>query len=314
MISFVIPVFNEADNLVPLYKELVQMMKKMKKNYEIIFVNDGSRDTTQQVIESLYKKDTSHVKGIQFRNNFGKAAALRAGFDMATYEIIITMDGDLQDDPKEIPNFLEKMNEGYDLVSGWKQHRLDSFIKNSTSKIFNVVTNTISRVNLHDYNSGFKAYRSDLAKELNLYGELHRYIPVIAASDGYRVTEIPIHHRKRHSGVSKYGPIRFIHGFLDLLTVLFITRFRVRPLHLFGYLGLTFLGLGFLIGLYLTGVKIFQHQSIGDRPLLLLSVMFMIMGVQIAVTGLVGEQLTSAIHKNDPGYLIKKTVGKRKHK
>ena len=309
-VSVVIPVYNEADSLSKLYKELVRELSKLGPNYEIIFVDDGSRDNTQKVLEGLFQKDKEHVKAIQFRNNFGKAAALRAGFDLATGDIIITLDADLQDDPVEIPRFIEKMDEGYDLVSGWKQNRQDSFIKNNTSKIFNFVTNLISRTKLHDFNCGFKAYRAEVAKGLNLYGELHRYIPVIVASQGYKVTEIPISHRKREFGTTKYGQLRFIHGFLDLVTVLYVTRFRARPLHLFGYLGFGFFISGFLIGLYLTFIKFVGHQPIGERPLLLFSVMLMIMGVQIGATGLVGEHITTLIHKRDPNYVIKSVLGK----
>lgn len=309
-ISLVIPAFNEAASLPKLYKELVLELEKLESDYEIIFVDDGSRDNTQKVLEQLFQKNKDHVKVIQFRNNFGKAAALRAGFEMATGDIIITLDADLQDDPAEIGRFIKKIDEGFDLVSGWKQNRQDSFIKNNTSKIFNFVTNLISRKKLHDFNCGFKAYRVEVAKGLNLYGELHRYIPVIAASQGYKVTETQISHRKREFGKTKYGQIRFIHGFLDLITVLFITKFRARPLHLFGYLGLGFFTLGFLIGIYLTFIKFIGHQSIGNRPLLLFSVMLMIMGVQIGVTGLVGEHITTLIHKRDPNYVIKSVLGK----
>lgn len=307
-LSIIIPAFNEAESLLRLYEELVGVLKALTTDYEIIFVNDGSRDNTQTVIENLYSKDKGHIRGIQFLNNFGKAAALRAGFDIATGEIIITLDADLQDDPTEIPKFIQKIEDGYDLVSGWKVNRKDSFIKNNTSRIFNVATRYFSQVKLHDFNCGFKAYRQEIVKGLNIYGELHRYIPVIAGAQGYSIAEIPVNHRQREFGKTKYGHLRFIHGFLDLATVLFITRYRVRPLHLFGYLGLGFFSLGSLIGLYLTLVKIITHQSIGDRPLLLLSVMLMIMGVQIGATGLVGEQITSLIHKTDHNYIIKKIL------
>jgi len=307
-ISIIIPVYNEAENIKLLYEEIISVLEAIEKDFEIIFVNDGSRDASQREIESLFEKDPRHVRGIQFRNNFGKAAALHAGFQLASGEIIATLDGDLQDDPHELPNFLEKIEEGYDLVSGWKNHRKDSFIKNNTSKIFNVVTSSISKVKLHDFNCGFKMYRADVAKGLNLYGELHRYIPVIAASQGYRITEVSIEHRKRKFGETKYGSIRFIHGFFDLLTVLFITKFRARPLHLFGYFGLGFFSLGFITGIYLAAIKFFAHQAIGERPLLLFSVMLMIMGVQIGTIGLVGEQITTMIHKNEPDYVIKKIL------
>lgn len=301
-----IPAFNEAMNLRPLYKEIQEIMEPEKIDYEVIFVNDGSRDGTQNEIENLYAGDKKHVRGIQLRNNFGKAAALHAGFQAARGEIILQMDADGQDDPTEIPKFIKKLDEGFDMVVGWKHKRRDSFVKNNSSKIFNAATNVISRVKLHDHNCGFKAYQSEVAQGLNLYGELHRYIAVIASSQGYTVSELPVNHRLRKFGRSKYGPMRFVNGLLDLLTVLFITRFRTRPLHLFGYLGLSSLTVGFVIGVYLTGVKLLGNQSIGERPLLLLAVMLMIMGVQISVTGLVGEQIISFGRKEN--YIIKKTI------
>lgn len=308
MISIIIPVFNEAENIELLYEEIISVLETIEKDYEIIFVNDGSLDTTQDRIDSLFNKDSNHIRGIQLLTQTGKAAALHAGFQLAKGDIIFTMDGDLQDDPHEIPNFLKKIDEGYDLVSGWKQNRKDSFIKNNTSKIFNAVTNAISRVKLHDFNCGFKAYKSNVVKGLNLYGELHRYIPVLVAARGYKVTEIPVQHRKRRNGKSKYGLLRFIHGALDIVTVMFITKFHSRPLHLFGYVGACFFTLGFLFGLYLTAVKFIGHQSIGERPLLLFSVMLMIMGVQIGITGLVSEQIATMSHKNEPGYIVKKII------
>lgn len=306
--SIVIPVFNEAENIVPLYEEIITVVAKITKDFEIIFVNDGSLDRTQEKIELLYKKDKKHVKAIQMRHQSGKAAALHAGFQLAQGEIVFTMDGDLQDDPAEIPQFLAKLDEGYDMVSGWKKNRLDSFVKNKTSKLFNAATNMISHVKLHDHNCGLKAYKAEVVKELDLYGELHRYIPVLVSAKGYQVAEIVVNHRKRHSGKSKYGPLRFIHGFLDLVTVLYITKFKSRPLHLFGYLGLVCFSVGFLFGLYLTLTKIFMQQSIGDRPLLLLSVMLMIMGVQIGITGLISEHISMTNHKNEPGYIIRKIL------
>lgn len=307
-ISIVIPVYNEGNNIEPLYKEIISVMRNIDSIFEVIFVNDGSIDNTHTVIESLFNKDPKHVLGIQLLTQSGKAAALHAGFQKASGNIIFTLDGDLQDDPREIPHFLIKIAEGYDLVSGWKKSRKDSFIKNNTSKIFNAVTNLISRVKLHDFNCGFKAYKAEVAKNLSLYGELHRYIPVIVASRGYRVTEIPVNHRQRLSGKSKYGISRFVHGFLDLVTVIFITRFHSRPLHLFGYVGIGFFTMGFIIGLYLTAIKFIGHQAIGERPLLLFSVMLMIMGVQIGVTGIVGEQIAGLVYKNDRNYIINKVI------
>ncbi|HUD19851.1 MAG TPA: glycosyltransferase family 2 protein [Patescibacteria group bacterium] len=305
-LSFVIPTYNEAGNVVPLFNEIKDVMASMKHSYEVLFVNDGSRDGTQKKLESLQKDYPETVKAIEFTHNFGKASALSAGFKYATGDTIVTMDADGQDDPHELHKLLDKLNEGYDMVSGWKHNRKDSFVKNNTSKLFNVATNSISKVKLHDFNCGFKVYKADVAKGINLYGELHRYIPVLVAAQGYSVAEVQVEHRKRLNGKTKYGGIRFIHGFLDLITVLFITKFRARPLHLFGYMGLIFFSGGFLIGTYLTIVKVFGHQSIGERPLLLFAVMLMIMGVQVGVMGLVGEQITTILQKNEQSYQVKK--------
>jgi len=312
MISIVIPVYNEAQSISKLYDELGLVLRKLKKAYEIIWVNDGSTDETQLEIKKIYKKDPKHVICIEFGSNFGKADALHAGFQAAKGKTIITLDGDLQDDPKEMAKFLVKLNQGFDLVVGWKQKRQDSLIKNTSSRVFNSATNRFSKIKLHDFNCGYKAYRAEIAKKLNLYGELHRFIPVMVAANGHRVTEIPIRHRKRKYGKSKYGAIRFLHGFFDLITVVFITKFKLRPLHLFGYLGVSFFSLGFIGGLYLTGLKLFRNELIGQRPLLLLSVMLMIMGVQIGVMGLVGEQIATTINKkSQPGYIIKKLLKKK---
>jgi glycosyltransferase involved in cell wall biosynthesis len=305
-LTILIPVFNEAESLKELYGEIVNSVSKLKKTYEVIFVNDGSTDRSQVVLEKLQKSNRKTVRIIELRRNFGKAAALDAGFRVSKGKLIITMDSDLQDDPKEISVFLKKLAEGYDLVSGWKVNRKDSFIKNNTSKIFNYFANRISRVELHDYNCGYKAYTKELVDDLVLYGELYRYIPVLAASLGYKVTEVPVNHRVRKYGITKYGPIRFINGALDLITVFFLTRFRVRPLHLFGYISLVFFLVGFLISMYLSFRHFAFDESIGNRPLLLLSVMLIIIGIQIGVTGLVGEQITTLVNKDKPMYRIKK--------
>lgn len=304
-LTILIPVYNEAESLNELFKEIVFTVSKLKKTYEIIFVNDGSTDRSQSILNKLHSNNKRIVRVIELRRNFGKAAALDAGFRASNGKIIITMDSDLQDDPKEIPIFLKKINQGYDLVSGWKKNRKDSFIKNNTSKIFNYFANKISRVTLHDYNCGFKAYKKELVDDLVLYGELYRYIPVLAASLGYSVTEVPVNHRARKYGTTKYGPIRFINGSLDLVTVFFLTKFRVRPLHLFGYISMVFFIIGFTIALYLSFRHFAFDESIGRRPLLLFSVMLIIIGIQIGVTGLVGEQITTLVNKDKPMYRIK---------
>ena len=255
-VTILIPAYNEASNLLLLHDEIKTVMRNVTDDYEVIVVNDGSSDKTQKAIENLHSRDPSHIVGIQLRSNFGKASALQIGFEQARGGIVITMDADMQDDPKEIPRFIAKIESGFDLVSGWKQNRKDSFIKNNSSKFFNFVTSLFSKVKLHDFNCGFKAYRSETAKSLDLHGQLHRYIPVIAANQGYRVCEIPVHHRKRKYGKSKYGSIRFINGFLDLLTVIILTRYFKRPAHFFGGFGSIALALGFIIGLYIERISI----------------------------------------------------------
>lgn len=308
MISVVVPIFNEAPSLNQLNNELVKAFKKLDLKYEIIFVNDGSTDKTSENLENLYKKDKERVKVIEFLRNFGKADALKAGFKQAKGEIIVTIDSDLQDDPAELPKLIKKLDQGYDLVSGWKMNRQDRLIKRASSRVFNLVNKFVFKLNLNDFNCGFKAYKARVAKQLDLYGELHRFIPVMVATAGYQVAEVPVKHRPRKHGQSKYGPIRFLHGFFDFLTVLFITRFRLRPLHLFGNIGLSLFSLGFLGGVYLVYIKIFLNQLIGQRPLLLLSALLMIIGVQIGVTGLLAELVATVLNKNKPSYTIKKKM------
>jgi len=307
-ISIVIPAYNEAENLPLLCNEIAAIMKNITGDYEIIIVNDGSSDKTQEVIEKLSQDDHDHIKGIQFRSNFGKASALKAGFNEARGEIIFTMDADLQDDPKEIPNFIVKINEGYELVSGWKQNRKDSFIKNTSSKFFNFVTSLFSRVHLHDFNCGFKAYKSEVAKGLDLYGQLHRYIPVIARNQGYKIAEIPIHHRKRKFGKSKYGPIRFLNGFLDLLTVMMLTKYFKRPAHFFGGLGSIALIIGFFIGLYITYLRLFTGSIQSRLPLFIAGILLIMVGFQLLSLGLIGEMFVKNYAKEDESLKIKKTI------
>jgi len=298
MISIIIPIYNEGDNIKPLYSELVKALKKTKESFEIIFVNDGSTDNSQKVIDSC-KKYNTNVISLRLKRNFGKATALQAGFSKAKGKVIVTMDGDLQDDPMEMNKLFAKLDQGYDLVIGWKKNRQDSFAKKLSSKLFNWVVNLIFQLNLHDYNSGYKVFRTETIREVNLYGELHRFIPVFIANQGYKVTEIPVHHRPRKFGKSKYGAGRIFHGLFDLVTVLFLTKFKYRPLHLFGYLGLTLFLFGVTGGSYLTWLKLAHGQAIGQRPLLLLSVLLIVVGVQIGMIGLLGELIVAIFFKND---------------
>jgi len=254
-ISVVIPVWNEEENIRPLHRQLSSVMNKTKKNYEIIFVDDGSTDQTRKAIESLMKKDR-RLKLVKFRRHSGKSDALSAGFEKAAGRYIITMDGDLQDDPREIPNFIRKINQGYDMVVGWKFKRHDPITKRLPSRFFNWLTARISGLPIHDSNCGFKMFRREAAEDISLYGELHRYIPALAHWQGYRVTEIKVEHHPRAFGKSKYGISRLVKGMLDLVTIKFLDTYGKRPMHLFGSLGIFSLTAGFLVNLYLVFDKL----------------------------------------------------------
>ncbi len=298
-LSFVIPVYNEEKSLKELHKEIIENIPNT--SYEIIFIDDGSTDNSYAVIEEIARED-ANIKPIRFRTNFGKAAALQAGFDKAQGEIIFTMDADLQDDPKEIPRFIEKIDEGYDLVSGWKKKRKDPITKRWPSKFFNLITSMVFHLRLHDYNCGYKAYRRDAAKSLNIYGELYRYIPAIVWSKGFSVAEIVVTHHKRKFGRSKYGASRLIRGFLDLLTVTMITKYRRSPLYLFGASGLIISLIGFIISVWLAVNKIFFGMSLSNRPLLFLGILLIVVGVQLISLGLLGEMIVySSRQKNKKG-------------
>jgi len=295
-LSFIIPVYNEEESLEILYREIVANIGH--RNYEIIFIDDGSNDQSFDKMNQLSIND-KNVKAIKFRNNFRKAAAIQAGFNVASGDIVFTMDADLQDNPIEIPRFIEKIEEGYDLVTGWKKKRHDPLGKRLPSKIFNKVTSMVFGLKLHDYNCGFKAYRKELVKELDIYGEMHRYIPALAHTKGFKVTEIPVEHRPREFGESKYGNERYIRGFLDLLTVKLVTGFTLSPLYLFGRIGIFFTVLGFLTGAYLTVMKYFFHQSLSDRPLLFLATLLIMIGLQFFSIGLLGELIVNQSRSNE---------------
>lgn len=296
-LSVIIPIFNERESIPELYEKTISVLESLKKTYELIFVDDGSKDGSRAVLEALHR-DKAQVKVIELRKHQGKAAALSMGFKEAQGRIIITLDGDLQDDPDEIPRFLKKIEEGYDLVSGWKRERKDPFSKTIPSRIFNTTTSLLTGIKLHDFNCGFKAYRQEVAKSFNLYGELHRYLPVLAYAEGYCVGELEIKHHPRKYGKTKYGLERFPHGFLDLLTILFLTRFIKRPLHFFGMMGtlLTLAGLG--INLYLTIIKFRFGSFLNRYPLLMLGILLMVLGVQFISMGFLGEMITRLSVKN----------------
>lgn len=289
-ISVVIPLFNEEESLPELTEKIHTVATRMGVVYEIIFVDDGSTDNSYTVIQKL-KQQYAAVKALRFRKNFGKSTALSEGFKMATGTYVITMDADLQDDPEEIPHLVNKLQDGNDLVSGWKKVRHDPVSKTIPSRFFNFVTRVMSGIRLHDFNCGLKAYRREVVKDVNLYGELHRYIPVLAKWEGYRrITEIVVHHHPRKYGQSKFGLSRFLKGFLDLITVVFLTRYVKRPLHFFGFFG----SLSLLAGLGICGYLSFDWflgTPIGQRPILFLGILLIMIGFQIISTGLIGEML-----------------------
>lgn len=310
-ISIVIPLFNEADSLDQLYNELTTSLARVNCEYEIIFVNDGSTDSSAEVLSRICDTDV-RAKALYFRKNFGKSEALAEGFKQAKGDIIFTLDADLQDDPSEIPNFLNKLRDGYDLVSGWKIKRLDPLSKTLPSKLFNRVVSMTTGLTLHDFNCGYKAYRREVLADINLHGELHRFIPALAFSNGFKVAELPVHHRARQFGKSKYGIARFTRGMLDLLTVLFITRYTKKPLHLFGSVGLVLLMFGIAVNAYLT-VGWLSGIPIGRRPLLMLGVLMMILGVQFISHGLLAEMITH-YQKDDKSLVCRIIEGKNKPK
>jgi glycosyltransferase involved in cell wall biosynthesis len=291
VLSVVVPVHNEERNLAPLLAELAAVLDELKDGWEAVFVDDGSTDGTFGALTRLHAEH-DNVRVVRLRRNFGKAAALAAGFEHSRGDVVVTIDGDGQDDPAEIPRLLAKLDEGFDLVSGWKTRRRDPFARRLLSRVFNATASWVSGLRLHDVNCGLKAYRAEVARGLNLYGELHRFLPVLAHQEGYRVAELPVNHRPRLHGRSRYGIERYLRGFLDLLTVSFMGRYRHRPLHLFGGLGLVlgFVGLGILV--YLTVVKL-SGEAIGHRPLLTLGVLLVVVGMQFFSLGLISELLTS---------------------
>ena len=291
VISVVVPVHDEERSVALLYDELRSALEPLDTPWEAIFVDDGSTDGTFSALTRLHAAE-QNVRVVRLRRNFGKAAALVAGFDQARGETVVTIDGDLQDDPAEIPRLLAKLDEGFDLVSGWKTHRRDPLSRRILSRIFNRVTSAFSGVRMHDMNCGLKAYRAEVVHGLRLYGELHRFIPVLAHYRGFRIAELPVNHRPREHGRSRYGVERYVRGFLDLLTVSFIGRYRHRPLHLFGGLGLILGFFGSAILVYLTVVKLLGH-AIGQRPLLLLGVLLVVIGMQFFSLGLISEMITS---------------------
>ncbi len=288
-ISIIIPVYNEEKNIVALFNNIKSEIENITSNYEIIWINDGSTDSTSDELKKISDRE-QRVSYISFRKNFGKAHALNKGFGVAEGDLVFTMDGDHQDDPKEFFHFINKINQGYDVVSGWKYKRRDPFTKRIMSKIFNSLTRGISGVKIHDFNCGFKLYKKEVVKSINLYGDLHRYIPVLAHLEGFKVGEIKVTHHERKFGKSKYGISRLFKGFLDLLTIKFLLDFSKRPMHLFGFLGIILLGLGILLGIILAYYNLFFGVPM-VRPALFLAIIMVVVGIQFFSLGFIGEMI-----------------------
>jgi len=306
-ISIVVPLFNEEESLVELHERLSKAVCSLEKPIEFLFIDDGSTDNSMQVLNELHNKDPQ-VRVVQFRRNYGKSAALALGFKEARGDFIVTLDADLQDEPNEIPNLIKKLQEGFDLVSGWKKIRKDPFIKKNTSKLFNFVTRKMTGLSIHDMNCGLKAYRREVTETVNVYGQLHRFLPVLAQWQGFNVDEVVVKHNARKYGKTKFGASRFIAGFFDLVTVLFITRYTKRPLHLFGLIGLVSFIIGVGINSYLAVERLLLGKYLSDRPLLFLGILAIIVGVQFVSIGLLGEMITES-RKDNTDYSIKKTLG-----
>lgn len=297
-VSVVIPLYNEEGSLRELHSQLRSTLQRTNSRYELIFVDDGSTDKSFQVLRDLKRID-GRVKIIRFRRNFGKSAALAVGFEKAQGEYVITMDADLQDDPAEIPSLIRKLEEGYDLVSGWKKVRKDPITKTIPSRFFNFVTRVMSGIKIHDFNCGLKAYRNEVVKSVQVYGELHRYVPVLAHNEGFKVGEMVVQHRPRKFGKTKFGIGRFWKGYLDLLTVLFTTRYFRRPLHLFGFWGMVAVFAGFVIDGWLAVEWYLGKTALSNRPLFLGGILLIIVGIQFISIGLLGEMISKSKRTTD---------------
>lgn len=309
-LSIVLPVYNEEGSVEELSREIERALKPLALSYEILFVDDGSTDGTYAVLRRLFG-ESSNIRVIRFRRNFGQTAALMAGFQAARGDTIVTLDADLQNDPADIPLLLEKLNEGYDIVSGWRVHRQDNMLlRRIPSILANRLISQMTSVALHDYGCTLKAYRRDVVQHLHLYGEMHRFIPALASWMGTRVAELPVHHRPRKYGRTKYGLGRTGRVILDLINVKFLLTFQTRPIQIFGGLGLWSIGFGMVMGLAVVGLKLFQHIDISGNPLTLLSFLFILVGIQFITIGLLGEMIVRTYHESQgkPIYVIKETL------
>lgn len=309
-VSIVVPLYNEADSLSHLYEGFRPLLDSWDRKFEIILVDDGSTDETPQILRELQAQDSRLIIVI-LRRNFGQTAAFAAGFDRAQGDVMITMDGDLQNDPRDIPVLLAKLDEGFDIVSGWRVHRQDSFVtRRLPSIIANHLISKITGIHLHDYGCSLKAYRREVVEGIQLYGEMHRFIPALASWMGVKVAEVPVNHSARQYGQSKYGLSRTIRVILDLLTVKFLLDYATRPIQIFGLVGLVMLLIGGCLGTYLTTIRLFFNQPIGDRPLVILAALLVMVGVQLIVMGLLGEILVRTYHEtqNKPVYVVREVL------
>lgn len=311
-LSIVVPIYNEAESVKTLIQAIADAVAPTRLEYEIICVDDGSKDGTTKILTDLARK-RADLKAVILRRNYGQTAAMAAGFESAAAKVIITLDGDLQNDPADIPMLLDKLDEGYDLVSGWRKNRQDAALTRLLpSKIANIIIAKVTGVKLHDYGCSLKAYRAELIADMNLYGELHRFLPALAYIEGARIAEVPVRHHPRKFGQSKYGLGRTIRVVMDLMTVFFMKKFLTRPMHVFGLGGVISLATGIAMGVYLTMIKFFFDQNIGDRPLLILAVLLILTGVQLFCFGLVTELLMRTYHESQrrPIYRIRNIFGK----
>ncbi len=306
-LSIIVPAKNERETLQPLYEEICNTLDPLGEDFEIVYIDDGSVDDSFEVLRALHEKD-KRVRALRFRTNYGKSPALAAGFEAARGNIVLTIDADLQDDPKEIPHLLEKLGEGYDLVSGWKKNRNDPISRRLFSKVFNKVVARASGIPLHDFNCGLKCYRREVFDHVRLYGEMHRFVPVIAGWYGFKIAEIPVTHHPRRYGRSKFGSERILRGFLDFATVMFFTRYVQRPSHLFGRIGLTvglFSSLAFLVSLFFLWYSSYSMGGIA----LAIGIFLMLMGFQSIFLGLVAEMLTFLHRREEPPYFVNESLG-----
>ena len=305
-VSVIVPIFNERDSLEQLHAELVRALRTTRRSYEIVYVNDGSTDGSREVLRGIHERD-ANVRVMTFRRNFGQTPALAAGFERASGDVIITIDGDLQNDPADIPRLLQKIDEGYDLVTGWRRQRQDGFLlRRLPSVTANWMIRMSTNVRVHDTGCMLKAYRRDIARELRLYGEMHRFIPALAGDLGANICEIVVNHRPRIYGTSKYGISRTLRVLLDLLTVRFLSTFSTRPIHVFGTFGILAGGVGSLLLLWLGFQRIFLGVELSSRPIVLLAILLVMTGVQLVTLGLLGEMLARTYHESQgkPIYIV----------